>query len=47
MFKILGKILAFLFSPKAQKAIDTADKVLGQVDKAVDAYKDAARKRSN
>ena len=37
MFKFLAKIFAFLTSPKAQKALDLADK-------AVDLAKDAQKK---
>ncbi len=44
MFSFLKKIVSFLFSPKAVKAVETADKVLGQVDKAVDAVREFQKK---
>jgi hypothetical protein len=44
MFKFLAKILAFLVSPKAKRALDTADQVVDVADKLIDKAKDAQRK---
>lgn len=44
MFKFLAKALAFLFSPKARKAVEVAGQVVDVAEQVVDKAKELQKK---